>query len=731
MYQEIPNKEESSESGLSRRKFMRLSGLTTAALTVGYYFKAFGNDTVAEILTGEGAEKMGVELTAWIAVDKNGKVILYNHRSEMGQGSFQSVPQILAEELEVNLEDVRVEFAQGYQGRYGSQITGGSSTIRSAYKLLLKSGATAREMLIEAAAVNWGVSKADCYASGGQVFHKPSGKKMAYGDLVEKASKITPPKEVALKARKDYKLIGQSLPRLDNPAKLNGTAIFGLDKTVPGMLIAMVERNPRFMGKVKSFDATAALAVQGVKEVFKVTMPVFAFTREGVAVVATDTYACMQARKVLKIEWDDSGFEHLDTEGLFKRMAADLDKEGNTVKEKGGFAEIWQQGGEKLEATYRTPYESHSCMEPLNCVAHWQEDKIQVWGPIQGPDWVQSDLAERYKLKPEAVEVNMTFLGGGFGRKAFVDYTTEAVEISKKIKSPVKVVWSREDDMTQGPFRPGALYRCSAVLSGGKIKGLQARMAGQNMDLQNSPKFKPDAPNASMMEGLCENYLEQIPHYRFSDVPTQSPIPVMWWRSVYSSTNDFAFESFMDEMAHAAGKDPMAFRMEHINDKRVRAMITKLAEISGWDKRQKGSGFGMAIADCFGSFTGQVVQLQKDENGVPRIKKVFAVIDCGWYVNPDIIRAQVEGSIQMGFGAAVVHETHFSDGKAVEQNFDTYQMPRIGDIPEIEVHIMENEEEAGGAGEPALPPFAPALCNALFDLTGKRIRNLPFMLEDV
>ncbi len=723
--------QESSDNRLSRRKFMRLSGLTTAAITVGYYFKAFGNDTVAEFLTGEGAEAMGIELTAWIAVDQNGKVILYNHRSEMGQGSFQSVPQILAEELEVNLDDVRVEFAKGYQGRYGSQITGGSSTIRGAYKQLLQSGATAREMLIEAAAATWGVPKTACYASNGQVFHKPDGKKLAYGDLVEKASKLTPPKDVPLKARKDYKLIGQSLPRIDNPPKLNGTAIFGLDKTVPGMLIAMVERNPRFMGKVKSFDAKAALAVPGVKEVFKVSMPVFAFTRQGVAVVATNTFACMQARKVLKVEWDDSGFEHLDTEGLFKKMETDLGKTGNTVKEKGGFEPLWEQGSQKLEAIYRTPYEAHSCMEPLNCVAHFQGDKIQVWGPIQAPDWVQSDLAKRYKLKPEVVEVNMTFLGGGFGRKAFVDYTTEAVEISKQIKAPVKVVWSREDDMAQGPFRPGALYHCRAVLKNGKIEGLRARMAAQNMDLQNSPKFKPDAPNASMMEGLCENYLENIAHYRFSDVPTESPVPVMWWRSVYSSTNTFAFESFMDELALAAGKDPLAFRLEHITDKRVVAMLKKLAEISGWDTRKKGSGMGLAMAECFGSYTGQVVQLQKDESGVPRIKKVFAVIDCGWYVNPDIVRQQVEGSIQMGYGAAVVHETHFSDGKAVEQNFDTYQMPRMGDIPEIIVHIMENDEAAGGAGEPALPPFAPALCNAFFDITGKRIRQLPFLPEAV
>lgn len=718
-----------TNTALSRRRFVKMSSITTAALTLGYYFKATGNHKVATFLTGEEAEAMGLELTAWVSIDKNGKVVLYNHRSEMGQGSFQSVPQILAEELEVDLADVRVEFAKGHQGRYGSQITGGSSTIRGAYQQLLRSGATAREMLIMAAAGKWGVDKATCYAQQGKVWHKPTAKSIAYGDLVEDARKITPPKEVALKPRKDYKLIGKPLPRIDNPGKVNGSAIFGMDKTVEGMLFAMVERSPRFAGKIKSFDASAALKVPGIKDVFKVSMPVFATTREGVAVVGANTWACMQARKVLRIEWDDTGFPHHSTADLYRQMEADLEKAGNEVKTAGNFEVTWQQDGQKLEAVYRTPYEAHACMEPLCCAAYWQENKIEVWGPIQAPDWVQGDLAARFGLKPEAVDVHMTFLGGGFGRKAFVDYTTEAVLVSKQIKAPVKVVWSREDDMTQGPFRPGAMYKLSGVLQAGKLKALRTRMAGQNMGLQESPNFNAKAPNKDLMEGLCEAYLEAIPNYYFSDVPTQSPIPVMWWRSVYSSTNTFAYESFMDEMAHAADMDPADFRKAHLPNKRVLALIEKLEAISGWAGRKKGSGMGMALAECFGSYTGQVVQLQKDESGGIRVQKVYCVIDCGWYVNPDIIRQQVEGSIQMGYGAAVVHETLFEDGMALQKNFNDYNMPRLGDIPEIVVHIMENDEKAGGVGEPALPPFAPALANAYFDLTGKRKRSLPFIMD--
>jgi isoquinoline 1-oxidoreductase beta subunit len=412
-------------------------------------------------------------------------------------------------------------------------------------------------------------------------------------------------------------------------------------------------------------------------------------------------------------------------------MKADLDKNGNKVKSNGDFDALWSAAGNKLEADYSTPYESHSCMEPMCCAAHWQGNKVQIWGPIQGPDWVQSDVARTFKLKPEDVEVNMTFLGGGFGRKAFMDYTTEAVAISKEINAPVKVIWSREDDMTQGPFRPGAMYRLSGVLKDGKIAAFRTRMAGQNMGLQESKEFKKDAPNNDMMEGFVENYLESIPVHHFSDVPTESPIPVMWWRSVYSSTNTFAYESFMDELALAAGKDPITFRKDHLKSQRVQKLLDKLAEMSGWKNRKKGEGYGVAITHCFGSFSGQVVKVSRKEGGGVKIDKVFAAIDCGWYVNPDIIRAQVEGSIQMAYGAAVVHQSTFADGKAVEKNFNEYTMPLMGDVTNIEVAIMENEEKAGGVGEPGLPPFAPALCNAVYDLTGKRIRTLPFSLDSV
>lgn len=720
-----------TNDNISRRRFVKMGSLSAIGLTLGYYLKASGGSHIPEWLTGENAELQGIKLTAWISIDKNGKIILFNHRSEMGQGSFQSVPQIIAEELEVAMEQVEVVFAPGTQEIFGSQVTGGSSTIRGSYKRLLTTGAMAREMLITAAANRWNVPKTACYAENAWVIHRTSGNKLPYGHLVEEAAKLLPPKDVTLKPRKDYKLIGQPLKRIDIPAKVNGSAIFGQDVTKPGMLVAMVERNPRFMGKVKNFDATAALAVPGVKRVFKVKMPVFAFEREGVAVVATNTWACLQARTVLQIEWDDTGFKHYNTRELYAEMESALNQSGNQVKSQGDFEAIWASGNQKVESVYSTPYQSHSCMEPLCCTAHWQGDKVQIWGPIQGPDWVQSDVAQTFGLKPENVEVNMTFLGGGFGRKAFVDYTAEAVYISKELQAPVKVMWTREDDMTQGPFRPGAMYRCQAVLKEGKIEGFRTRMAGQNMGLQENKKFDANKPNGDLLEGLIEEYLPAIPVHHFSDVPTNVPIPVMWWRSVYSSTNVFAYESFIDELALAAGKDPLNFRKNLVNSERVTKLLEKLETLSGWKIKKPNEGFGMAIAFCFGSYSGQVVKVAKKDDGGLKVEKVWAVIDCGWYVNPEIIRQQIEGSIQMAYGAAVVHETTFADGKAVESNFNAYNLPIIGEINNIEVAIMENDEKAGGVGEPGLPPFAPALCNAVYDLTGKRIRKLPFSLNNV
>ncbi len=714
------------EHGISRRNFLKAGSLTGVALTLGFSFPARGEGEIIK------ADPRTLELNAWISIDTTGKVTLTNHRAEMGQGSFQSVPQMIAEELEVDLDQVSVVFAPGNPGVYGDQVTGGSSTIRGSYERLLRLSASARQMLVDAAAKTWSVPASQCKAEAGAVTHQLSGRKLTYGELVEEASKLPVPKIVTLKDPKDYKLIRKPLPRKDNPMKINGQAVFGLDKRLPGMLFAVVERNPRFMGKVKSFDGAEAMKVPGVKHLVKVERDVFGWMLEGVAVVADSTWSAMQGRKVLKVEWDDSGFEHLGSDQLYTRMRDQL-KAGKVlnVRTQGNFDAVFERAEKKVDALYETPYESHSNMEPLNCIADVKDDSCEIWGPIQGPDWIQGATAEQLKIAPEKVRVHMTFLGGGLGRKAFTDYPYEAVALSKAVKAPVQVIWTREDDMTMGPFRPGMIYQCrGAVSRGGRIAAFEMNAAGQNMNSQG-PQADKSRYNGEIVDGFLKPFFESIPHYRFGDAPLDAPIPVMWWRSVYASTNAFALESFLDEMAVAAGKDPLDFRAQHLGEGRYAALIEKLKEVTPWAGRKKNEGYGVAISESFGSIAGEVCKVSRNEAGKLRIDKVWAVMDCGWYVNPDIIRAQVEGSILMALGAATKHATTFADGKAVEHNFDRYKMTRISETPEIEVHIMDNQERAGGVGEPGLPPFTASLTNAIFDLTGKRIRVLPFAMEEV
>jgi len=702
-----------------------LSGI---ALTIGCAWPSSAN-SAHEITRIDSVEETATELMAWISISSAGKVTIVNHRSEMGQGTWQAIPQIVAEELEVRMEQVSVQYAAAQPKKYGPQPQEGSFSIRGWYEQLLRMGASAREMLIEAAAKKWNVSVSECYAENGEVIHRISGKKLGYGVLVSDAARLTPPQQVKLKERSDYKIIGKSLPRKDTALKVNGAAVFGLDKKLPGMHYAVIERCPWFRGKVKSFDDKATRSIEGVTHVMKVERAVFGLMYEGVAVVATTLWAAMQGRKQLIVEWDHDGFDHLDSETITARMRQDLEKPLPSPV----FDAAMKNASATIEAVYETPYQSHSCMEPLNCIADVKDDSIEIWGPIQEANWIQADLSERFHLPLDNVHVNMTFLGGGFGRKAFTDYPLEAALISKAIKAPVQVMWTREDDMTGGPFRSGGMYKCrGGVNSQQKIFAFQILSAGQfGPGEDKDPEAQPVSENQGGISGLLDDYYRAIPHYSFAGMHIKSPIPTMWWRAPGANTDAFAAECFVDELAHLASCDPLKFRRTHFTTPRCMALIDRLAEVSQWNSRGKNEGWGMAITDCFGSMVAQAVKVSRGENNGVRIDKVFAVMDCGWYVNPDIIRAQVEGSIIMALGAAVSHATHFKDGKAVEKNFNTYAMPRLREIPEIEVHIMENEEKPGGVGEPALPAFAPALCNAIFDLTGKRIRKLPFKLEAV
>jgi len=579
--------------GLSRRQFIQQASLSGIALTLGF---SPNQKSEVSIINAHMPAQTGTELMAWISIDKSGKVTIMNHRSEMGQGTFQSIPQMIAEELEVNLNQVTILFAPSHPKKYGPQPQEGSFSVRGWYKQLLQVGASAREMLISVAAKRWNAAPSDCYASNGQVIHKPSGQTLSYGLLVEEAITLTPPQNVPLKSRQAYKLIGKSLPRQDIPVKINGTAQFGLDKKLPGMLYAVVERNPRFRGKVKRFDDSKTKTIAGVKRVFTVQRAVFGSLFEGVAVVADSLWAAMKGRHVLVVEWDDSNFDHPDSEQLATQMRENLKKPGASPQ----FEAAFQTATQKLEAVYETPYQSHSCMEPLNCIAHVQDNRIDIWGPIQEANWIQADLSERMGVPKENVTVNMTFLGGGFGRKGFPDYPHEAALISKAMKAPVQVMWTREDDMSVGPFRPGGFYACKGGLdTEGRIHAFQTITASQWFWEDWSPNPYPDPKpleyNKGNLDGMPGPYCKAIPHYSFGGVGTRSPIPVMWWRAPGACTAGLAGESFIVELAHLSGQDPIDFRRAHLPDKRYQALLDQLEAVSHWKSRGKKAGWGVAI----------------------------------------------------------------------------------------------------------------------------------------
>lgn len=710
---------------VNRRDFMKLSGMSGTVLALGYYFPSIAQG--ATVVNLENANVSGTLLNDFIYITSQGKITLVNHRPEMGQGVYQSMPMLLAEELEVDMDQVEIMQSEGDDGKYGHQLVGGSGSVRKSWEPLRKMGAAAREMLIQAAAQEWGVAPSSCYAKNGEVYNASNTKSLGYGSLVEAASKLEAPEEVKLKSKKDFKVLGTPQARQDIVLKTNGVAEFGLDIKVPGMLVASVERSPVFVGKVKSFDDTEALKVPGVKSVMKTKMPVFSSTTEGVAVVADTYWAALQGRKKLKVEWDDEAYADVSNETIFKKFKEESSKDGLVVHEQGDFGTAYESTDKKVEAIYECPFQAHAPMEPMNIVVSVTEGACELWGPIQAPNWMRGALAGALEIPKDKVTINVSFLGGGFGRRAFNDYTLEAAAISKEVGAPVKVIWTREDDTRQGPFRPASLSSLKGGLNDkGELLAFENKAVHQEMGHQWPGADKTKADD---LEGAVNPY--EVPNVTRRSVPQELHIPVMWWRSVYASTNGFANEAFMDELAQEADKDPIDFRLELLkNEPRYTAVLNKVKEKSGWKKDSK-KGYGVAIVESFGSICAQAAILGRDSKGSLVIEKYVAVIDCGMIVNPDTIKAQIEGSIVMGLTAAMKSEITFKNGRAVEQNFDRFKMLRIHECPEIEVHIMDNEEAPGGVGEPGLPPTAPALVNAVFDESGKRIRKLPFDLNKV
>lgn len=715
-------------SQINRRNFLRLTGITGAGLVMGLSSRANGVEMVENLTNALES----FELHPLVVIEKSGLITIYNSKPEIGQGTFQSIPALIAEELEVSLDKVTIKQTGGEKKFGPGQSAGGSASVRTSYMNLRKVGAAAREMLIKAAAQQWNVPVEECYAADAAVIHRPSGKKLEYGALAEAASKIEAPKNPTLKDPKDFKILGKSVQRPDIPSKTDGTAKFGIDASVPGMVYASIERCPVLGSKLVSFDATAAKKVKGVIAVETCERIHGVYKTEGIAVIAENYWAALQGRKALAVKWDHQGFDQFNSKEYEQSLRAAAKEEGAVDHQQGNFDKVFTEAPVKVEAFYETPMVSHSPIEPMNCLASWQEgNKVEIWTSTQVPGRVIGDISSTYGVPAENVKVNMFFNGGGFGRRLYPDYVHEAVQLSKKVGRPVKSIWTREDDTRQGPFRPVTYSALKAGLdANGKAVAFQHKVIAPTLDMQKN--YDKTKTNGTMTEGISKQKYE-IEHMKNLYVHHYVHLPLAAWRAVTSTTLAFSHECFIDEMAVTAKKDPMAFRLSMLTkDSDTKNLLNKLKEVSNWDRPlPAGWGRGVAQYEFFAGLGGFVVEVSKKGTGV-KIEKVYAVIDLGTVVNPDNTKAQVEGAAVMALTAAIKGGISFDKGKTVQSNFHNNPLVRINEMPKVEVHILANGGPTiKGVGEPGLPPFAPALCNAIYAATGKRIRRLPFDINKI
>jgi len=678
---------------------------------------------------GGAAEPAGADRfapNAFIRIGEDGRIVLTMPYVEMGQGTYTAIPMLIAEELEVDLGDVRLEHAPPNEKLYGNpilagvQATGGSTSIRAAWKPLREAGAVARTMLVAAAAKRWQVDPASCRAEGGEVLHAPSGRRAKYGALAGDAAQLPVPQGVALKQPAEFKLIGTSAKRLDTPAKVDGTAVFGIDARPPGVKIATLAQSPVFGGRVKSVDDAKAKAVKGVRQIVRLG--------DAVAVVADHMGAARKGLAALVVEWDQGPNAKLTTQQIVDDLQKATLAAGPVAQKIGDVDEALASAVTKVEAAYEVPFLAHAAMEPMNCTVHVRKDGCEVWVGSQVAGRVQAAAAKTAGLPLEKVLVHNHLIGGGFGRRLETDGIVRAVEIARQVDGPVKVVWTREEDIQHDMYRPYWYDRLSAGLDGkGMPVAWNHRFAGSSIIARWLPPAFNNGLDPDSTEGAID-LVYALPNLRVEYVRVEPPgIPTAFWRSVGPSHNVFVTESFIDELAAAAKQDAVAYRRALLEKSpRARAVLELAAEKAGWGQPlPERTGRGVSLQSVFATYMAQVAEVEVAKDGAVRVRRVVCAVDCGTVVNPDIVRAQVEGAIMFGVTAALYGAITLKDGRVEQTNFDTYQILRMNEAPVVEVYIVRSSEPPGGMGEPGTSAVVPAVTNAIFAATGKRLRKLP------
>jgi len=726
MWREHLHNADKASASVSRRDFLKSTAIVSSGLVVAFCIPVALRRAFAQ----DAAKPAPIPPNAFVHIAPDNRVTILLKHSEMGQGIWTSLPMVLAEELDCDWANVHAEHAPAAPAyahtAFGMQMTGGSTSTWESYEQLRRAGAMARALLIQAAAQKWNLPPADCHTDKGFVL-AGGGHKASYGELADAANKLPSPGEVMLKDPKAFTLIGKPTRRLDSAAKVSGKAEFGIDVKRPHMLIAVVARAPVFGGTLKSFDAAKAKAVAGVVDVVQVP--------SGVAVLAKHFWAAKQGRDALVLDWDLGAGASLSTAALradYRKLA----QAPGLVAKTAGDVDAPAKDGHLIEAIYEVPFLAHAPMEPLNCTVEIGNDGCDIYTGTQFQTMDQRTAAGILGLKPEQVRIHTLFLGGGFGRRATPssDFVAEAVQVAKASGKTVKVIWTREDDIHGGYYRPMWLSRLRAVVGiGGKPASWTHTIVGQSI-IAGTP-FEPmmvkNGIDETSVEGAADApYLAAIAAHRIDLHSPKSPIPVLWWRSVGHSHTAFAVESFIDELSAAAKQDPLEYRRALLPpDARERRALDLAAEKFGWGKPlPQGHGAGMAVHQSFGSYVAQIAEVSVDEKKQITVHRVVCAIDCGPIVNPLTIEAQMQSGIVFGLSAALHGEITFKDGKVEQSNFHNYPALRLNEMPKVEVYIVPSTDKMGGVGEPGLPPIAPAVANALFAATGKRLRELPLRM---